>query len=48
MTQRDNVDQGGGKRKGSFSLSIVEHGMPDINTNFWNLKKNHGKEENEG
>lgn len=37
------VDQGGGKRKGSFAI-YVEPWHPDI-LDFLDLKKNHGKEE---
>ncbi|MCC5917765.1 MAG: ribonucleoside-diphosphate reductase subunit alpha [Cryomorphaceae bacterium] len=38
------VDQGGGKRKGSFAI-YMEPWHADIN-DFLDLKKNHGKEEN--
>jgi ribonucleoside-diphosphate reductase alpha chain len=38
------VDQGGGKRKGSFAI-YLEPWHADIN-DFLDLKKNHGKEEN--
>ncbi len=38
------VDQGGGKRKGSFAI-YLEPWHADI-FDFLNLKKNHGKEEN--
>lgn len=38
------VDQGGGKRKGSFAI-YLEPWHPDI-FDFLDLKKNHGKEEN--
>ena len=37
------VDQGGGKRKGSFAI-YIEPWHPDI-FDFLELKKNHGKEE---
>ena len=40
------VSQGGGKRKGSFAI-YVEPWHADI-YDFLDLKKNHGKEENEG
>ena len=42
MTAR-YVDQGGGKRKGSFAM-YLEPWHPDI-SDFLDLKKNHGKEE---
>jgi len=38
------VDQGGGKRKGSFAI-YLEPWHPDV-FDFLDLKKNHGKEEN--
>jgi ribonucleoside-diphosphate reductase alpha chain len=38
------VDQGGGKRKGSFAI-YLEPWHADIH-DFLQLKKNHGKEEN--
>lgn len=44
MTCRRYVDQGGGKRKGSFAI-YVEPWHADV-FEFLELKKNHGKEEN--
>ena len=41
-----SVDQGGGKRKGSFAI-YVEPWHADI-FDFLDLKKNHGKEEQRG